>query len=64
VVLPVFVEVMGHATDRNLVTAFEDVKRIAKFFKSSARTRPDEAARRLRSWGKLALMRIGALVSR
>ena len=28
-----FVEVMGHATDRNLVTAFEDVKRIAKFFK-------------------------------
>jgi chorismate mutase/prephenate dehydratase len=28
-----FVEVMGHATDRNLVTAFEDVRRLAKFFK-------------------------------
>ncbi len=28
-----FVEVMGHATDRTLVTAFEDVRRIAKFFK-------------------------------
>src|SRR5580700_3055196 len=28
-----FVEVVGHATDRNLVTALEDVKRLAKFFK-------------------------------
>jgi chorismate mutase/prephenate dehydratase len=28
-----FVEVMGHATDRTLVTAFEDVRRLAKFFK-------------------------------
>ncbi len=28
-----FVEVMGHATDRSLVTAFEDVRRVAKFFK-------------------------------
>ena len=28
-----FVEVMGHATDRNLVTAFEDVRKMAKFFK-------------------------------
>jgi chorismate mutase/prephenate dehydratase len=28
-----FVEIMGHATDRTLVTAFEDVKRSAKFFK-------------------------------
>jgi chorismate mutase/prephenate dehydratase len=28
-----FVEVMGHATDRSLVTAFEDVRRLAKFFK-------------------------------
>jgi chorismate mutase/prephenate dehydratase len=27
------VEVMGHATDRTLVTAFEDVRRLAKFFK-------------------------------
>jgi chorismate mutase/prephenate dehydratase len=28
-----FVEVIGHATDRTVVTAFEDVKRSAKFFK-------------------------------
>jgi chorismate mutase/prephenate dehydratase len=28
-----FVEVMGHTTDRNLVTAFEEVRRLAKFFK-------------------------------
>jgi chorismate mutase/prephenate dehydratase len=28
-----FVEVMGHATDRSLITAFEDVRRVAKFFK-------------------------------
>jgi chorismate mutase/prephenate dehydratase len=28
-----FVEVMGHATDRTLVTALEDVRRLAKFFK-------------------------------
>jgi chorismate mutase/prephenate dehydratase len=28
-----FVEVMGHATDRTLVTAFEEVKRATKFFK-------------------------------
>ncbi len=28
-----FVEVMGHSTDRTLVTALEDVRKIAKFFK-------------------------------
>jgi len=28
-----FVEVAGHATDRALVTAFEEVKRLTKFFK-------------------------------
>jgi len=28
-----FVEVSGHATDRPLVTAFEDVKRVSRFFK-------------------------------
>jgi chorismate mutase/prephenate dehydratase len=28
-----FVEVIGHATDRTLVTAFEEVRRSAKFFK-------------------------------
>jgi len=28
-----FVEVAGHATDRALITAFEDVKRLTKFFK-------------------------------
>jgi len=28
-----FVEVHGHATDRNIVTAFEEVKRLTKFFK-------------------------------
>jgi len=28
-----FLEVLGHATDRNIVTAFEEVKRLTKFFK-------------------------------
>lgn len=28
-----FIEVVGHATDRQLVSAFEEVKRLTKFFR-------------------------------
>ena len=40
-----FVEVVGHSNDRALVTAFEEVKRLTKFFKVRDRTRPDDRAR-------------------